>query len=373
MPTPAPPRWRGMSGWKQRLALTAGGLGVVTITAGVVLATRHPGTSASKRQASGFSWISVPSLASTGSFRSASCPGATMCYVVGGGAAGFIASTTNGRAWSTTAVPQVQQLTAVACPSPSRCWAGGETRAGSAVIVATTDGRTWNTQTATPDAVITSIACPSSAVCLAVGTDFSRQDLSDVFATIDGGATWRPRPLPAGDAHPLAVSCWDSTRCMEVGGGGTWTTSNVGATWQGRPTPGPPATGGFGYVLDSVTYISATDVWTVGGSQCGGVTATQCDGWAFHSTDGGATWTPYAQADRKFPFAQQVVCDGPHCLVLAQAFKSSSVEDTQGGASWRTTATANAQLDTLACSSRNYLCVAGGSIGTSPALFRTAS
>ncbi len=377
----APPSSGGLSGWKRALALAGGGLGATAIiAAGVVLATRHPGAPVAKQPASqasvtsvaaGFSPVSLPGAASTGVFTSATCPGATTCYVVGGGASGLIASTADGRAWIATAVPQARQLTAVACVSPARCWAGGETPDGSALIVATTDGRTWRTQIVTPDTVISSIACPAPAACIAVGTNFRRPGLSDVFATTNGGVTWGRRPLPARDAQPFAVSCWDTTRCMAAGGGGPWTTADLGATWQGHSTPGPSAnTGGAGYLLDSVTYVSADDVWTVGGTQCGGAGVTQCDGWAFHSTDGGVTWTPYAQADRKFPFAQQVVCGGAHCLVLAQAFSSSSIEATDDGSSWRSAETLKALLDTLACSSRDF-CVAAGSAGLSPALYRT--
>lgn len=316
---------------------------------------------------SGFSPVAVPGVAGAGTtaFLDATCPSATRCYVVGGGTTGTVAVTTDGaRTWSSSTVTGTTLLSAIACPTPTRCWATGTADNGDAIVVLTTSGDTWTPAFSGPGLLLSSIACPTTAGCIAVGANLAR-NLRDVVATTDGGKTWSVRSLPDPTASLLAVRCHDATHCIAVGTG-AWSTATLGASWSDVSPPRQPSTGpqsGFslGFVLADVTYAATSDVWVVGGAQCGGQGVTQCPAFTFHSTNGGRTWTPYEKAAQTFAFAWQIHCQASACILIGQAFSTSSILVTTDGTSWRVVQSAGGQLNALACAGGTVCIVAGGS------------
>lgn len=367
-----------------RLAL--GGAVVATATAVVVavavLASHHSGPTASARPSPSPEVLSLARLlsqpfaaavlagipsGSSSSFIDAACPSSTVCYAVGGSpAGGIVAATRDGaRTWSTSTIAGTSELDALACSGPARCWAAGRGSGpdGVGIILATSDGRTWSRQLSRAGLIVGSMACPAPGDCIAVGANLA-QGTRDAVATTDGGATWVSRALPDPTASAWAVRCYDVMHCIAVGTG-AWETADLGATWiGGSPSPSTPlpgqSYGGQVFLLNDATYASPTDIWVVGGLQCGGETATQCPAFVFHSTDGGNSWTPNDQAQQTFPYGWQIHCQGSACLMVAQAFTTSSIVVAADGTTWKMTQTVDGQLNALACSSGGFCIVAGG-------------
>jgi photosystem II stability/assembly factor-like uncharacterized protein len=208
--------------------------------------------------------------------------------------------------------------------------------------------------------------------CIAVGTN-QQQGVVDAVATTDGGGTWQVRAVPSNAFRLTAVRCHDAGNCLAVGNG-AWITADVGATWHDTGlAPAPPSPGqslgGFAWQLIGVTYISASDIWVVGGLPCGGYQATQCPAFIFHTVDGGRSWTPNASAPpQSFAYGWQIHCQGSSCLLVTQAFHTSSILLTSNGATWHQTQTVSGQLNALACSSGGF-CVVAGRDAAGPDLF----
>jgi hypothetical protein len=128
------------------------------------------------------------------------------------------------------------------------------------------------------------------------------------------------------------------------------------------------AIGSLAALLEDASFVSANDVWVIGGNQCGGQGVTQCPSFLFHSSDGGASWSPASpdQAQQPFAFGWQVRCTARTCVVVAQAFTTSSILIRQG-TGWRTLLTTPGQLDALTCSAGGF-CIAAGGGAAGPSL-----
>ncbi|MGC1183649.1 MAG: putative Ig domain-containing protein [Candidatus Dormiibacterota bacterium] len=308
-------------------------------------------------------------------YNDATCPSAQDCYAVGwSGSTGVVTASTNGgRTWSTHDVPGSGGLDAIGCASAQDCVVGGSAPKGASggEIFATDDGaRSWKADSAPPVSAVTSIACPSTADCLAVAIPMGSTMASTVLATTDAGSTWSPETSPGNDLS--AVRCVATADCW-LAGPGVFFSSDLGQSWQAEPPPQPPlpTTPGFGIgnlyysFLTDVEFQSASDGWTVGGDQCGGQGATTCSGVAFHTVDGGATWT-ISMASLHLDFGWQVACQAASCLLVTQAFHSSQLySSTDNGAHWTKLFEHSGAINALACSPDRTVCIlAGGSSGT---------
>jgi photosystem II stability/assembly factor-like uncharacterized protein len=97
--------------------------------------------------------------------------------------------------------------------------------------------------------------------------------------TTDGGATWREGQIeqvtgtPPASAQLRAVSFVDERRGWAVGtGGAVFATTNGGRTWRALATP-------TDVDLFDVKFFDTSEGWAVGGG-----------GTVLHTIDGGATW-----------------------------------------------------------------------------------
>lgn len=135
------------------------------------------------------------------------------------------------------------QLRAVSCPAPGRCVAVGD---GGAVLRSSGDAGSpaaWARVTlAADDDALTAVTC-TDARCLAIsgaeGDKSKANPVSQVFRSLDGGATWSAGvPLPPAHSGRTrvgdAIDCDPAaTRiCTVVGSeGGIWRSTDDGVTW----------------------------------------------------------------------------------------------------------------------------------------------
>ena len=175
---------------------------------------------------------------------------------------------------------------AVALPTSSDCFVGGD-GAGGGVILATTDGgTTWAAQTAPSRHLgnYRDLVRDDVRMRTVVGYDFAgASETAVVLATTDGGSTWSLQTLPSGIGALESVSCATSAICEAVGYQSTGPDAIVGTTDGGTTWTSQTAPYGFGGLL-SVSCPSSTACEAVGGGYGAG-------GQAVATSDGGTTWT----------------------------------------------------------------------------------
>ena len=117
-------------------------------------------------------------------------------------------------------------LNAVACPSPARCWAVGQTASAPGgntlsesrdpLLKQETAGHWRTVALATPGNALEAIACPGAADCWAVGGNAAGgQPVIEHWT----GGTWQLAPSPVVSGSQLdTVSCASATACWVAGG-----------------------------------------------------------------------------------------------------------------------------------------------------------
>ncbi|MGH7706011.1 MAG: putative Ig domain-containing protein, partial [Candidatus Dormibacteria bacterium] len=298
-------------------------------------------------------------------YNDATCPSASDCYVVGTAQGHGVVTLTSdgGHKWSTQRVSGSGGLTSISCSSASDCHVGGSGKGGAQIFASTNSGRSWSKESPPPGASqVGSVACPSAEVCLAVAMLPHAIGFGVVFATTDSGSKWKRVAAP-GEVL-TSVRCLDPAHCW-VAGPGVYFTSNLGHSWQREAPPQPPQPAyGIGNVyyssLIDVEFQSERDGWAVGGDQCGGEGVTQCPGAAFHTTNGGASWT-VSPPSLELSFGWQVTCQGASCLMVTQAFQASQLYTTSdSGSHWSELFEHQGPINALACTPAHSLCVLAG-------------
>lgn len=188
---------------------------------------------------------------------------------------------------STTATSDSRSTTTIRTSSPSG--SAGQTSGHS------TKGPT-TPQTAPPDTVLGSgpfswhqqtlpagtpalgsISCPNSVDCWAVGG-------TTVIKTTDSGRTWRTEPtgITFGSNDQLdGISCVDSQTCWAISAAErAFHTTDGGASWTEQSVGANKSTG-FCCVFAAIDCINQSDCWIVG----------QGNGWIAYTTDGGNDWS----------------------------------------------------------------------------------
>lgn len=168
------------------------------------------------------------------------CPNSTTCFVWTGNA--IMATTDGGKIWDQQLIlPQPLFPGGIACPSVNTCYAlasyalASDSRGGGLFAM---NAGAWHKQSSVfPPANVnlTTIACPNGNTCYAVGYQFTRDYKSIIgviFATEDGGRTWRIRASVATSRSLMGVACPSVSVCYAVGAKGTiMATTNGGSTW----------------------------------------------------------------------------------------------------------------------------------------------
>ncbi|HLK45933.1 MAG TPA: hypothetical protein VKT18_08075, partial [Acidimicrobiales bacterium] len=231
-----------------------------------------------------------------------SCPTASVCTAVGGGADGgsaILRTVNGGTGWRHELPPSGEGgLLQVSCASRSFCLASGEgfhdvyviatsdggatwrqvdqtdgevwldslvarsptdwyemlTYFGTPTLRHTTDGgTTWTTSTMpTPaggesSSILGGLSCPTATTCYAVRPSANTDGRLEVYKTTDGAATVKRVADVAGSSEASAsVACWSASGCMVTGAGTghqVLVTTNGGTSWATRALPAGSSVG----------------------------------------------------------------------------------------------------------------------------------
>ena len=249
-----------------------------------------------------------------------------------------MATTNGGQTWAAQPVPSLvatgngSGLEAIACTSPSRCFADGVANGGGVILGTTDAGATWSVLWSiqqAPDLYVSggmpAIACPSSTECFALGDSGAVGYATRVLATTDGGSTWTSLPLPADLPQLDGVDCQSVTRCILVGGADIVETADSGSSWVVQTVGNSVA-----FSLMSVDCPSSTTCYAAGGNGNQGSTS---GGVVFTTTDSGTSWT-----GQSVPIAtvNNLTCTSPaHCYGGgSQGYGGEMISTWNGGGSW---------------------------------------
>lgn len=289
---------------------------------------------------------------------------AVLCVTADGARADLPASNP---AWTwQNPTPSGDLLDAVAYRSGAEAWAVGLSRG---FYKTTDEGATWSVTRTGPSLGFYDLAFGDASRGAAVGETSSAWDFSGrtlVWRTSDGGTTWRPAAV-TGTTAPLAeVDYGDATHAWAVGRWGTViATVDGGTTWTTQSTP--PEVSGID--LTGVSFVDHLRGWAVGTNvedgesfiiktTDGGTTWSlvdvigasylfTCDfvdannGWAagstgtvWHTSDGGATWSPQAlpQATWKTEVCDLDFVNGTQGWLVTNEGRIYAT--STGGASW---------------------------------------
>ncbi|HXW33538.1 MAG TPA: hypothetical protein VEJ87_03100, partial [Acidimicrobiales bacterium] len=177
--------------------------------------------------------------ATTSTLSGVSCVNSDFCMSVGSATTTSpdvvsLAEEWNGSSWSIENTPNVSGaiqtfLTSVSCPAADECLAVGYSlaSAGTDPIVEQWDGNTWTlvnppTPTGSADNELTSIACPLVSTCYAAGRTYATSSSAPLTLAEEwNGTSWStmvtPNPPSLEGAFFSSVSCISSTDCEAAG------------------------------------------------------------------------------------------------------------------------------------------------------------
>ncbi len=176
----------------------------------------------------GSSWRQVGLPLTSADLQSVACPGASVCFAVGGTAgpaddAVVLRSRDGGRTWRVVLVSgRLQTLSDISCPTTAECVAVGVLNYGTGNAIVRTDdgGRRW--RVAAPPAgvrALSDVSCPTAAFCEVLGRATRGGGLARLLRSTDGGRRWQVSKPPRGVAYLLGLSCATSRVCAAVGDG----------------------------------------------------------------------------------------------------------------------------------------------------------
>jgi hypothetical protein len=276
--------------------------------------------------------------------------------------------------WTTRTVPAgvAGPLTAVTCPTASRCYAVGGTRndSASASIVTSADGgNTWELTYSAPKSFLSGIACAGATRCVAVGGTSALTEVPLVVVTADGGHQWSQEALPEQVGDLSQVACASATTCVAAG---LLNGAAVGvSTVAGGPTIVRTTDGGTAWTLGSVpaglTFITtiscpASSLCIVGGSGPGPTASSPSV--ASMSTNGGETWTSPSVVEHPSGFGDIVCIDARTCAgslysgATTSTGQGQAVVTSDGGTAWTVLSTGIG--DAVSCT--ETMCLSAGGL-----------
>jgi photosystem II stability/assembly factor-like uncharacterized protein len=255
---------------------------------------------------------------------------------------GVLLSTQDGGVtWKAQEMASVDSLNAIAFANANDGWVVGFTQRNTVVLATTDGGARWLKEYVGGPDLLTDVDCvdvdhgwvASSAVGFASGY---------VLATTNGGVSWNRRPVP-GAGGLIAVCFADSKRGWVVGNNDVYASSDGGATWKLQYH----ATGTM--QIGDIAFANAKDGWVVTADDVTGVSTILA------STDGGVHWT--AQYSRPNPGFGGLIAidavDARHAWAVGN--NGVILATSNGGLSWKhQKSTTTAELDSVAFCDRRY-------------------
>jgi hypothetical protein len=283
---------------------------------------------------------------------SIACPSVMECFTTDaflGTVNDQIGVTTNGgSSWSLQAIPAVEQLNEIACPSTTQCVVVGDAANGSGVVLTTDDaGADWvsepNPETSGDGIGLERVSCPSTSVCFAMGN-------GALITTDNGGSTWTSVNYPPVTAPLDAITCPTVLDCYMVGGsaptGEIDATTNGGATWTVQTVPEAVES------LDAISCTTPTVCLAAGEEDVQ-------DAVILGTSNGGTTWVAESVPSDIVNVRGAVCPTAADCIAISQ---SGPISSADGGATWQLetgTGIVDATLVEIACTTTT--CFAAGS------------
>jgi hypothetical protein len=221
----------------------------------------------------GRTWIVSTTGLGGSQLASISCAAPPHCVAVGevDGRGAVRVTSDSGSRWERASVPpSVSSLEAVSCPTVVDCAAVGVSGSRPAVLTSTDGGRTWVGQTvaepARGSAVVSALACPTASRCDAVVTSAAGSVVVPLVRDSEGWAAGAPYPtVPRGRPEPssagpcpicrsspratgagsaavdgvLSVACTTPVECWAVGPGGAGQGEQAAVAAAVRVSPAP--------------------------------------------------------------------------------------------------------------------------------------
>ena len=245
-------------------------------------------------------------------------------------------------------------LTAVACPSPTRCVAGFSNGSVDSSQYPTGGALAWRETlpAVAHPASIAAIACPSTARFLAVDTQGNLVWSQDPFAnTLGQRAAWSGNRIDP-TAALTGIACPSTRLCVAVDRAGHVLTST-------NPT-GDPGVWTLGHAPGLAARETLTAVSCSGANFCAAV-AGGTDGALLATTHpalGASSWQPIAlPAAWHVSLLDGIRCFAGGCVAVSQAGEILSASDPVVPSSWHRVAAA-LPLAAVACSPSRGFCAA---------------
>jgi photosystem II stability/assembly factor-like uncharacterized protein len=311
------------------------------------------------------SWQVAQTFPGDDQISSIACPSSSDCYAVGYDRSGkgvAYATRNGGKTWVQETLPSgAYDLLAIACPSRSTCVAAGRSLSGSEATALTTQdrGKHWDLYTISSMSYIPDITCTSIHDCYGVGQtspDSSGGVVAGMVKTTDGGSTWSSLVVPTGASGLSGVACPTSTTCYAVGNDGAdiiFATTDGGSSWTTQTAPYPVG------VLSGIACTSGSHCAAVGYNSTPAGT-----GAVISTTDGGTIWKTSALPANVYSLSSVVCPTTTACVAAGDSISGVAeiVTSGDGGTTWSdANAPGEANLSGTACSSARRCYAAGGS------------
>jgi photosystem II stability/assembly factor-like uncharacterized protein len=198
---------------------------------------------------------------------------------------GKIVHTTDGGAhWTVQLAVPHAKISALSFADATHGWA-----TAGALYRTTDGGAVWTQQTTSPPAPWAWVVAPAASDAVVGSFDY-------LSHTSDGGATWQPTTRVAADySGPLDTLQFTDASTGWAGGqaGEIMKTIDGGADWSAQSS-------GTSNDLNDLTFINASDGWTVGGGNDWLNSASSSV--VLNTSDGGATWTQQTTGISGLPY-----------------------------------------------------------------------
>ena len=302
------------------------------------------------------------------------CPSPARCWAVG-----QTASAPGGNTLSESRDPLLKQetaghwrtvalatpgdaLEAIVCPTAADCWAVGGNAAGGQAVIEHWTGGTWQLS---PSPVVTgsqldAVSCASASACWAIGGTQAQSGSTGDLVEYWNGAQWAIVTTVAGGLRPQQFSCPVAGYCLALGvrGGTAGAAAYSGGRWTAVAPPTAPSTAPAGQAAGTVPSLF------------GCASPVMCLA-AFPGTDlvtdvwNGRTWAPVTSSKLTYPIG--LTCSGGQgCWLLGMThrYRPLALRWQQGGWASVTVPTLPHQgyLSALACG--NSCWAVGGTGGT---------